>query len=79
MKDYKYVIPDIDIKSFPADEIILHKGEVYEIEEIHTGDNGAWMIKIKNFDIWKLNCDLKLLTVADMRRLKIKKFINKII
>ena len=72
MKDYKYIIFDKDIKVYPANEIIYHKEQFYEIIEIRIGSGGGGMIvRTKYPDGWKFAIDGKLFTKNDIRRLKL--------
>ena len=79
MKDYKYIVFNKDIKAYPAEEIIYHKEQFYEIVEIRTASDGrSMMVKTKYPDFWKFAIDGKLFTKNDIRRMKLETIKQKI-
>jgi hypothetical protein len=80
MREYKYVVFDIDIKINPANEIIYHKGQLYEIVEMRTTFNDEKiLIQTKYPSTWKIfDENSKLLTISDIRRMKLETIKQKI-
>ena len=74
MKDYKYVVFDEDITYPPTKNIRYYKGEFYEIVEvIKTSWDNSIIVKTKCFlEFVKVSKNSKLLTIVDVRRIKLE-------
>ena len=87
MKDYKYISFNEDVLIYPAEELIYHKNQIYEIEEIYNSNNTPWvvrsdnetlLIKTKNPSFVKYADNANLFTLLEMRNLKLNKIKRKI-
>lgn len=80
MKDYKYIVFDRDIKIYPAEEILYHKNQIYEIAGISGGDKGhTLLVQTKNPEMIKyVDENSTLLTTTDLRKLKLEIIKSKI-